>query len=161
VGVVGTAKWRHSLVGRSACRSSDCGVSPICADDNVGVLDDHGPVLRLPAHAGYATAIPDEVVDGEALPQLGPRRNRGIDQELVEERTARRVRLGNAVPRRRGTEETEITPIQFEAADRWATRGDHPLEQTPVLELATPDGRMKWVESVSLGNFARSTSKTR
>ena len=60
------------MVGGSLDGLGDTGVTSIRANDDAGLLRDTSPVSRLSANAGDPIAVPEEVVHGEAVPELSP-----------------------------------------------------------------------------------------
>src|SRR5207245_1006837 len=107
VRVIGAAEWERRAVVGSRDGLRDTGVSPVRADDDLGFLRDNGPASRPPANTLDPIAVPEKVAHRESVPELGPGRDGRIGEQHVEDGTARRVRLGNAIQRRRGAEEAD------------------------------------------------------
>ena len=116
--------------------------------------------LAVPPDAGDAAVLDHQALDGETLPQLGSRLDRGGRQLQVEHGAPRGVGerglVGPGCARdRHGAEVKRI------GVDARTARGQQPVEQAPLLQRrATPGGWTRWVEIVSEGNVALSTTST-
>ena len=134
--------------------------SAVGADDDLRALD----AASRPASSGPLCRphVPprQNLLDGEAFADLGAALSRGVDQQLVEYGPpwAVRDRCLSCAWRASDRERTKVEGV---GVDRRAPGRHQPIEQAPLDRALTPSGCNRWVDTVSLGKVARSTTRTR
>ena len=110
-------------------------VAAVGTDDDRRLLGDVRPAGVMAADAGDApVVVGDQVLDDELLAHLGTGVGGGIDEDLVEHGSTRRVRLGHAVEGLRRSRQLERPEVERVRGDGWATGRTDGVEQTPALE---------------------------
>ena len=161
VGVVARLQRRLLVVLLGADGVGDQRVPAVGADDHAGVLGDGLAALAVAADAGDAAVLDDDVLDGESLADLGAGLGGGIDEQLVQHGPPRGVGAralvgpGRAGDARRVRSRTRTCRSVGSRSRR--SRSSRPHRSS----AATPGGWTRCVEIVSLGNVARSTTRTR
>ena len=77
------------MVLLGAHRAGDQRVPAVGADDHPGALGDGGAGTAVAADAGEVPVVGEDLMDGEALADLGSRLGGGVDEQLVEHGAAR------------------------------------------------------------------------
>ena len=140
VGVVHRHPRRELVIALGGHRLGNQRVPAVGADHDAGALGDRASSVRAPADAGHPPAIEQQLVDREALPQLGAGLDGGVDQELVEDRAPRRVRVRHPVDRPRGARELQRAEVERVGLDRRAAGRLQASQQAPALERRDPGG---------------------
>ena len=132
--VVGHALRGPLVVLRGSDRLGDERVEAVGADHDPGALGDRRASPRVTADAGHDSVGGEQLVDREAVPQLGARLDGGVDQQLVEHGPARAVAARDAVDRPRGPGDRQRPEVERVGVDRRATGRLQALQQAPALE---------------------------
>jgi hypothetical protein len=90
-------------------------------------LDPHHPAV-----------VPHDVLDREAVPELGTGLDRLLDEDGVEDGSAWAECLGNAVRGGRTPRDLDAFDVECDLCHRRAPRGLHAVQQAPCLQVRHP-----------------------
>jgi hypothetical protein len=134
VGVVAPLGLRFRGVLLGSHSSGECRVASVRPDHNAGPLDDGRAVVIVAADADHGAVIDQVVVDAETFAQLGSGAVGGVDEDLVENRSARRVSARDAVRRVRCPGDRDRAEVERVPGDWRRTRVDNRVEQLPAAQ---------------------------
>ncbi len=110
-------------------------VHAVGADDDPGVLHHRRAAAPMPRDACDSPLVPEELVDAEPLTQLDAAFDRGIDQQLVEDRPAGTEPAASLVGVEHAAFEREGPDVERHLQADWrAAGGGEPREQPPPVE---------------------------
>jgi hypothetical protein len=111
---------------------------PVGADHHTRALDHLAVPSGVAADARHLPVGRQDLVDHEALTQLRPRLDSGVDQDPVEDRSAGAVGVRDPVDRSRGPRDRERAEVEGVRADGRAAGRDDVIEQTPASQGGDP-----------------------
>jgi hypothetical protein len=96
----------------------------------------HEAAARRPAaDARHALAVGDDLLDREVFTDVGAGVDRGIEQDLVQDRATRRIACCDAVGRRWGSGQCEGSNVENLPLDWWAARCDDLVQKALAVKL--------------------------
>ena len=156
VGVVGVLQARFGVVVLSLDGLGHVTVAAVGADDDPGLVLGSPPLRPDPDDSAV---LDEELVDVVVLADLDARL--GAASTRIVSSTVRRGRSRACALDGRAAPDRERAEVQRVGLDRRAAGATSRSSSPQRFSAATPGAWMMWVERVSLGNVARSTSSTR
>ena len=105
----------------------------------------------MAADTGDLVPFGQQLLNREVLAQLGPSRNRPVDQDLVEDAPPWCISIRDPVDGWRSAFQGEWTNVELQAGNRWTVRGHDLVQQPPLLE----SGDARLVDVVGRERVAR------
>jgi hypothetical protein len=138
IGVTNTGQHRPNIVFLGAGRPGHQRIPPVGADHDPRRFGNIRAAFRAAANAGHAAGGRGQSGDRELLPDFRPGLGGGVQQQLVENRPARRAHLGDPVDWRRFAGQLELAEIQSDCANDGAVGRQHALQQSPAFQARHP-----------------------
>ena len=136
------------------------GVPAVGADDDLGALGHGAAVLRAAPDADDASVFDQDVLDREAFTNLRAGLARRVDEQLVQDDPPGTVG-DRRVPGPRRPRDREGAEVEGVRVNRRAPVAMRRSSSPHLARAATASGCTTCVDTVSLGNVARSTTSTR
>jgi hypothetical protein len=138
VGVVDAGECRVLPVAAGANRSGDSRMQTVGADHEPGLQRDGCSTSAMALHPHHPTLRPQQLIGREPLDQLDAGLEGRLDEQPVEHRPARAVRVGHASDGGSQAGQLHRADIEGDLPDRSAAPGFEPVEQSPRLQSCRP-----------------------